>query len=248
MEQFTLKLEEEKSISPFTKHFVFSRTDGKNLNFVPGQFISLLINKDGTIARRNYSLANPPNSNYIEIACAYIKGGLGSELLFNMDVGDEIQAAGPFGQLILPAEHLHNRYFFFATGTGVTPYRSMLPEIAARLFKKSQEKAHCEFHVIFGVRVKEELLYREDFVAFASIHPNFKFHACYSRLQASVDRESYEYLGRVQDRVNSLNIANNDIIYLCGNPNMVDDVFEMLLALGVERRNIKREKYISPKF
>jgi NAD(P)H-flavin reductase len=38
-----------------------------------------------------------------------------------------------------------------------------------------------------------------------------------------------------------------DIAYLCGNPNMVDTVFEGLKAAGFAIPTIRREKYVSSK-
>lgn len=240
MEQFTLKLQSAKFISENTKHFVFKRTDDKALDFIPGQFLSLLIEKEGKIIKRNYSIANPPGSNTIEFSCSYIKGGLASEILFNMNIDDEIQAAAPFGMLILPKDKLYDNYYFFATGTGVTPCLSMLPSIEENILLNSK------FNLIFGVRTKKDFIYKEELTKFANQNPNFNLHVCYSK--ESEDLLEYENIGRVQSIIDTLNISNNDISFLCGNPNMVDDVFTQLKELGIDRHNIKREKYISAKY
>lgn len=243
MEQFTLQLKSAEFITDRTKHFVFSRIDGKKLNFTAGQFISLLIKKDEKYIKRNYSLANTPYQDTLEFSCSYIMGGLASEVLFNMNIGDEILAAGPFGLLVIPTDKVYPNYFFFATGTGVTPCLSMLPDIKEKILDKGSK-----FHLVFGVRTKKDLLYRENFIDFAKSNQNFKLHICYSREEDSSQLDnSIESLGRVQSKIKELNITNNDISFLCGNPNMVDEVFSELQSLEIERRNIKREKYISAK-
>jgi NAD(P)H-flavin reductase len=37
----------------------------------------------------------------------------------------------------------------------------------------------------------------------------------------------------------------NDIAYLCGNPDMIDQAFDRLTQKGFSPKNIRREKYIS---
>jgi ferredoxin-NADP reductase len=36
-----------------------------------------------------------------------------------------------------------------------------------------------------------------------------------------------------------------DIVYLCGNPDMIDTAVERLKAIGFDNTNLRREKYVS---
>ena len=36
-----------------------------------------------------------------------------------------------------------------------------------------------------------------------------------------------------------------DVVYICGNPNMIDQSFEMLTNAGFDIKSVRREKYIS---
>jgi ferredoxin-NADP reductase len=140
-----------------------------------------------------------------------------------------------------------------ATGTGVTPYRAMLGSI-----KKILSNQTIEFILLLGVRNFNELLYAEDFIKFADLNPNFKFIACYSREKLN-DTSNFinynnkirpinEYFGYVQNKLTELNIQKQtDLIYLCGNPNMIDESITILKAFNISRNKIKREKYISSK-
>lgn len=242
MQKFSVKFKEYKQIGPHTRHLVFEYSENivSPLEFKAGQFISFhFINKDGKEVRRNYSLANAPQDNTtIALACAYVKDGLASEILFNLSAGDLLQASGPYGIFILK-EPRPQRYVFIATGTGVTPYRSMLSALVPML------NDGLKVVLLFGVRSSEELLYRDDFVAFAAAQPNFEFRACYSR-EMPEEPQPYEFAGRVQQQLNDLNIAaDEDLAYLCGNPNMVDATMLELELLGLVRKQICREKYIS---
>lgn len=127
-EKFLLELRAAKFIAPNVKHFTFE-VKNKDFSFAAGQFISLhMINAQGEEVRRNYSIASPPTDpTVIEMACSYVKGGLASEKLFNqLKEGDQLEASGPYGIFVLKPND-PQRYVLVSTGTGVTPYRSMLP-------------------------------------------------------------------------------------------------------------------------
>lgn len=231
-----------KMITPSVLHLGFTREDNLALPFVAGQFITLHIEGPQKTLHRSYSLANTPHQsdNVIEIACAKVEGGVASNLLFNMKPGEVVSASGPYGLFVLK-EETPARYILIATGTGVTPYRSMLNEIKSRL---ENLQTGLEVILVLGVRYADDLLFKEDFLNFAKAHPKFKFYACYSQEKKS-PLESFERLGRVQDTFKELNLEpTRDIVYLCGNPNMIDNTFALLTELGFDRKNVRREKYL----
>lgn len=240
---FILKLQSVQDIAPQVKHFSFSFLLDQAFHFIPGQFICLHIPFEGTILRRSYSLANPPGpSPLLELAASYVPQGAASDYLFKMKIGDTIEASGPLGRLILRDE-CPKRYILIATGTGVTPYRSMLPELANRL----STQLNLEVILLFGVRTSEDLLYREDFENFSRQHPRFQWQVCYSR-PAPILHLPYENKGYVSLALESLILSPlEDIVYLCGNPNMVDDVSTFLYNLGFSPERVRREKYVSSK-
>lgn len=241
--RFKLVLQEKTNLSSTTQHFRFTTDNSAGLEFKPGQFISLHIEKDGKEHRRNYSIANAPqHDNVIEMAMAYLPNGLASTLLANLQPGETLDASGPYGQFVLKDPVPPQRYILIGTGTGVTPYRSMLPQLDQLLRSSPLE-------VIFlqGVRTPDDLLYRNEFVDFAAKHPKAIFKACYSR-ECPTEMHSYEASGYVQNQLEELHIKpGSDIAYLCGNPHMVDDAFNKLQELGLDRVHIRREKYLSSK-
>lgn len=241
--KFKLILQEKINLTPNTQHFRFTTDDPNGLEFKAGQFISLHIEKDGVEHRRNYSIANTPaKDNVIELAMSYLPNGLASTLLSNLQPGETLNASGPYGQFILKDETLPQRYILIGTGTGITPYRSMLPSLAQML-----QTTNLKVVILQGVRTQDDLLYGGEFVEFAAHHPRAKFYACYSR-ELPGQAQSFEVAGYVQNHLETLQInPAGDIVYLCGNPNMVDDAFNKLQELGLDRAHIRREKYISSK-
>ena len=242
---FPLKLIDSRMLAPDVRHLVFQRSDGETLNYIPGQFLQIHFEVNGAPSKRSYSLANPPEIdeavNKVEIAVSYVKGGAATALLSELEVGGEITGSGPYGRFCLMDADKNTRYLLIGTGTGITPYRAMLPKLAELMQSRKVQVA-----VIQGARTQAELLYGEEFQAFAALHANFRYYACTSR--EPVGGYVGDRAGHVQSVFAELNLDGAaDIAYLCGNPNMVDESFTQLKEAGFPVPSVRREKYISSK-
>ncbi len=101
-----------------------------------------------------------------------------------------------------------------------------------------------EVDLLMGVRNPEELLFGDEFEQLAQGVDKFRYHICYSR-QARSQPKSFERQGRVQVLFPELNLdPSKDIVYLCGNPYMIDEAFTVLTQQGFDRKNVRREKYL----
>ncbi|GAA4856724.1 ferredoxin--NADP reductase [Luteimonas vadosa] len=249
---FPLKLVGRRMLAPTVAHLSFVRDDGQPLDFVPGQFVQVHFTyADGTATRRSYSLATIHDhaigpGEAVEIAVSYVPGGAATAMFEGLDQGDCIDASGPYGRFCLMPTDANRRYLLIGTGTGVTPYRSMLP-----LLEKAMAERGVEVVLLFGARTPEELLYGDEFRAFAEAHPNFRFLPCFSRempAPGSAQDHADVRHGYVQNFLEEFApSADTDIAYLCGNPNMVDACFEVLKERGLPVPQIRREKYVSSK-
>ena len=245
---FPLRLIEQRMVAPAVGHFTFVRDDGLPLDFQPGQFIQVhFTHADGTPARRSYSLATQHDharapDEAVEIAVSYVPGGAATALFEGLQPGDHVDASGPFGRFCLMPNDANRRYLLIATGTGVTPYRAMLP-----LLEKQMAERGIEVVLLLGARTPGELLYGEEFRAFAEAHPGFRFVPCFSRELPEAPHPDVRK-GYVQQFLEEFTPdPANDIAYLCGNPDMVDACFEALKSREFSPAHIRREKYVSNK-
>jgi ferredoxin-NADP reductase len=250
---FPLKLVSRRMLAPTVAHLAFVRDDGQPLDFIPGQFLQVHFHyADGTATKRSYSLATIHEhalapGEAVEIAVSYVEGGAATALFEGLPIGGHVDASGPYGRFCLMPGDANARYLLIGTGTGVTPYRAMLPQLEALIAQRG-----IEVVLLFGARTPVELLYGEEFRAFAQRHPqHFRFVPCFSRElpeagspQAHADvRHGYvqQFLAEFAPD------PTRDIAYLCGNPNMVDACFEALKGNGLPVPQIRREKYVSSK-
>jgi len=233
-------------LAPSVRHMAFERADGTPFAFVPGQFVQIHFNyADGKPTKRSYSVATIGSGDggpvsRIEMAVSYVEGGAATDLLGHLKEGDSVDGSGPYGRFCLMDADTNHRYLLVATGTGVTPYRAMLPQFKALFAKRSVEVA-----LVYGARNSGELLYGDEFEAFAHENPQFHFFACFSR-EARTHPRVHDRRGHVQVALEELQPSpDTDIAYLCGNPNMVDQTFTLLKDRGLPVPHIRREKYVS---
>ncbi|BDU18518.1 ferredoxin--NADP reductase [Lysobacter auxotrophicus] len=253
IQHFPLKLVSRRMLAPSVGHYTFVRDDGQPLDFIPGQFIQVHFTyADGTATKRSYSLATIHDhalgpGEAVEIAVSYVPGGAATALFEGLEDGGHVDASGPFGRFCLMPQDANARYLLIATGTGVTPYRAMLPQLEALIRERGVRVV-----LLFGARNPEELLYGDEFRAFASRYPeNFRFVPCFSReLPAADSPHAHADVrhGYVQQFLDEFAPdATGDIAYLCGNPNMVDACFDALKGYGLPVPQVRREKYVSSK-
>lgn len=239
MKTFIATLLDSYFISSFVKHFVLQVDDA--FRFIAGQFITIHFSKDNKSLKRSYSIATSPETKgRIEFAAGFVKNGAGTDYLFNLKPGTELTLSGPYGRLTLK-EPTPKRYIFVATSTGVTPFKSMIPELERRLVTHP----NLEIIILLGVRGNKDIIYQEEWLNFAKKNPRVTFRVHFSQ-QSDEILTSYQYHGRVQTAFPELNLSpETDEVYLCGNPGMIDEAFEYLKAHNFTVQQVIREKYFS---
>ena len=230
-----------KNLTEDVKHFELKLED--NFNFKAGQFINLSLEEDGKNIKRPYSIASHPlNKNKIELCIKLVKDGLFTPILWKKKEGDEIEIMGPLGlfntEKIKKIENetaltsdIKPTLVFIGTGTGIAPLRSIIKDLIA------QEKEY-QIQLIFGMRFENSHLYNQEFKDLEILSPNFKYIPVTSR-----PSESWQgRIGHVQDNLNQIDPLNSQI-FICGLPEMVNDVTKKLELRGVNKENIFSEKY-----
>lgn len=227
------RLLEVRDLSPTTKHFLLEALGEDRFEFLPGQFVSLLLPIPVPDPTRSYSMASPPEgTNRFELCLNRIQGGPGSAYLFGLGPGAEVPFTGPWGAFAI-RRLTEAPKVFIATGTGIAPIRSQI----RWLFKQGFSG---EAWLVFGARNEGEMLYREEWETLASEHPNFRFLPTLSRPDVSWKGER----GYVQVQLKKRLKGRKDMeYYLCGRGAMVNEVSGMLEGWGVEKKRIKHEKF-----
>jgi len=225
--RFTSTVLETRELSPTVKHIRFSTPEDFSHN--PGQFISMLLEHEGREVRKPYSIASAPAPGYVELCVKLVEGGLGSTHLHNLSVGDEVNFIGPMG--IFKVRDKEKPITFICTGTGIAPFRAMIPFLL--------KEGHSNVRLFMGFRFEEEILYVDEFAQMAKEHDGFDFHYCVSRPHGDYSGE----VGRVQALVENHSKGYEGDFYLCGLFDMIKETGAFLRSHGVERSCIRFERY-----
>ena len=112
---YSMILKSTQMITPTVKYLSWVRSDGQDIAYQGGQFVTFHIKgSQDKIVHRSYSIANVPGQGHLDMACAYVKNGIASTLLFNMQPGETIQTSGPYGLFVLK-DDLPKRYVLIGT-------------------------------------------------------------------------------------------------------------------------------------
>jgi ferredoxin-NADP reductase len=221
--------------TPNTKRFFLEMEGTNNFDFQPGQFITLdlPIHEKKNKRIRSYSIASAPNgTNIIELVIVLLEGGAGTTYLFNeIKIGSEIDYRGALGHFVLP-ENIPNDLFLICTGTGIAPFRSMIHYLHA------SKKDIPNITLIYGTRVKTDILYYQEFLDLANKIPNFKYIPVLSREKwdGAKGYVHAQYLNLCKD------IPEAQFM-LCGWRAMIDEARENLKTLGYGKENVHFELY-----
>lgn len=204
----------------------------------PGQSIGVLppgLDEHGKAHKlRLYSLANPTGGEDGQgrIISTTVKRtidehwdshrlflGVCSNYLCDLEVGAKVTLTGPSGKkFILPQRLEDHDYLFFATGTGIAPFRGMVTDIL-------RAGTQSRVTLVMGSPYATDLLYDLEFREAAARHPRFTYLTAVSR-----DPGGRLY---VQDRLRThredlepLLKSERTLVYICGVAGMELGIFQ----------------------
>jgi len=192
---------------------------------------------------RAYSMANYPGEKGIIMLNVRIASpppgqetlppGQVSSYIFNLQAGDEVTIAGPFGEFLM--DDSDSEIVLIGGGAGMAPMRSHIFD----LYKAKGTKRKVSFW--YGGRSMKEVFYTEDFKEIERSHDNFDFHLALSDPLPEDNWSGHSgFIHQILlDQYLNEHPAPEDInYYICGPPMMNQAIFTMLDNLGVEDENI----------
>ncbi len=214
--------------------------------FKTGQSIGILppgLNEKGRPHKlRLYSVSSPSKgekgnsqlvSTTVKRANEEVDGvfyqGLCSNYLSNLKPGDKVKVTGPSGRrYLLPTNALGYNYVFFATGTGIAPFRGMIME----LFEKGMAN---QVALVFGCPYRTDIIYPAYFSEMESEYENFHYIKMISREDRRDDGSKFYVQTAIDDRSDILSpilSKQNTLIYLCGMKGMETGIYKNLATKG----------------
>jgi ferredoxin-NADP reductase len=199
----------------------------ESLDFIAGQFITFLLPK--TWFRRAYSVLQKQEKNWKFIVKRLENGRWGSKELCDLPVWTELSWIWPVWHFVISPEK--NNKLFIATGTWIVPIYAILEKIF-------WENISENIGLIYGNTTQENFYYKDELEKFWEKIKNFEKIFCLSR-----ENRIWYAQWRVTWFLDEKIIKKYDEFYICWNPEMVDDVRNILENFWIEKNKIFFEKY-----
>lgn len=157
--------------------------------------------------------------------------GVASNYLADLKPGDKVRMTGPSGRrFLLPENSRDFNYIFFATGTGIAPFRGMIQELF-----EDEYKNDCV--LVFGCPYRTDLLYPNYFEEMGENQSNFHYLKCISREDRRPDGSKYYVQTKLIDEIDLLQpimVKENTLFYICGMKGMETGIYAELLKQGFD--------------
>jgi len=169
---------------------------------------------------RLYSIASGENEKYVDILFDEKPAGNLTPYLSKLNSNDTIYVSEPFGTFTTTGR----KAFWIASGTGVAPFVSM-----------ARSGLAVDKILIHGGRLDENFYFSD---VLESLITDGYVRCC------SQQQDTQNYNGRLTVwLIDNQNLPTNCPYYLCGSPEMVVQVRDILIEKGIPFQNIISETY-----
>lgn len=234
--------------------FSFRVSRPQSLRFRSGEFVMIgLMGDNGKPLLRAYSIASPSWDEELEFYSIKVQDGPLTSKLQHIKVGDEIiLRPKPVGTLVHDALLPGKRLWFFATGTGIAPFASLMRE--PETYENYDEVIMCH-----TCRDVAELDYGRELVESLENDPLIgEMVAGKLRYYPTTTREESPVMGRITTKLEDGSLfadlgvppisVENDRAMVCGSIGLNMDLKRILEGFGLnEGANSKPAEYVVEK-
>ena len=198
--------------------------------FQAGQWISVPF---GPKTVRAFSMASSPTRrDVLTLSVDLTPGGIGSQWLRGLEVGQCVRFKGPSGAFVLNRAD-PRRALFVAEEIGIVPVRSIL----TYLYETGYGRPNG---LIYWARDPSWLLYDAEFRSLARRYPGFTYVPAVREAPGGWRGETGEAAAAVDRLVHSVDKL---VVYVCGGGDTVNAVRDVLVEKGMDRKSVKWEKF-----
>ncbi len=213
--------------------------------FLPGQYVTIGLPGEAKMVERPYSVVSSPSEPELEFFLELVPGGELTPQLYKVPVGGEVYLRRVAkGRFLYDSKSNHPNHFMVATVTGVAPYMSMLRELVRR--SRAGEPVLDRVVVLQAASIPQDLGYCEELSAYSREHSWLLYIPTISRIWETPawpgERGRAEEVTRKYLDSHGFTPADTTA-YVCGNPDMVENVKGVFKRAGFPKESVKEEIY-----
>ncbi len=219
----------------------FKAASGKLPPFVAGQYFSISVFRSGTWTSRAYSASSPPSEKrHIDFTVKYKSDGDVSLFLTkDLSIGDSVLLTGPFGEFSFNPFRDTQEVIGIATGSGITPFMSMLAN-------HEQGRHPKKMTLFFGSRHKQDIIFHDRLMGLAEHCDWLTIIPVLSAAPADWKGET----GRINIdtllRYFSIESLKEQSFFLCAQRPLYRSLTKALISLGISPSRIRMEAFGPP--
>lgn len=218
-----------------TATFLLAEVSGKKVNYLAGQFITLVFTHHHEEIRRSYSLSSSPDAALLAITVKRVTNGeISRFLLTKIRPGTILNAVEPAGRFTIPDFKSSKDIILFAAGSGIVPIFSQLKYILNR-------EGDSRLTLIYSSQDQSSVLFETKLNELQTNHPNrLKVIHLLSNEGKRLNNITVEQLVK-QNTYFGLDAAE---FYLCGPFSYMRMVRLTLLYMGLESNQVRKENFV----
>ena len=221
--------------------FEIPAAEKENFSFIPGQYITIKTQLNGSEVRRSYSICSAKGEEGISVGIKKVADGLFSKYANDqLTSGMQMEVHPPEGRFTYDrSKDQASTVIAFAAGSGITPIMSIMKEVLTKTDK--------QFILVYGNKRLEETMFHSEIKDLVATYgERLQVQFIYSREQnedaifGRIERTTVNYILK-----NKVAKADDCLFYLCGPEEMINNVSDTLVTQGISKDQIKFELFSS---
>ncbi|MXV51698.1 2Fe-2S iron-sulfur cluster binding domain-containing protein [Pedobacter sp. HMF7647] len=245
MKSFTLKIQAKKVETPDAVTICFKQPALKKIQYVAGQYLTVIVRINGRRYLRPYSFSSAPGvDNTLDITIKRCPQGIVSNhIIDTFEEGQLIEVMSPLGDFTFEKIRDPNdkRFILWGAGSGITPLYSLI---------KAALKGNLFKHVtlVYGNRSNDTIIFKKSLEELQSQYESrfsiWHFHTRLSvassnpfLIQGRIDPE------KIMDVLRSEGNMENSVHFICGPSGLKESVKASLQGFRIDESRIFSEDF-----
>ena len=209
--------------------------------FQAGQFIELMVEKNGSRTLRCFSISSSPayykQTGLIELSIRIQqKGRITPWIREQLLTGSLVNISAAQGDFVLPEMMTNNeypeKYLFIAGGSGITPFRAMLQQQALKQKGLNKASNELDVHLLYYSRNSHEVVFKQELEQLQKEYSNITMTFVDGEKEGFIcSRHVQHYCPDYSQRTS----------YICGPSPMIQQARQVLAELNVVKEKINFE-------